>query len=164
MSDIVFVLGWFIAAFFLHAFLHRIFIRFKRLVFFFVGLYFLGIPLLILKHVFAFQSGQHLLLTASCISLIMALLMTVLYVLRFLEGQTPTSVILSAFQKTSILREEEIFRLFSDRDLVDVRLKTLQRHGYVVYKNGKWRVSIKGRITFIFLACVMILTGMEVGG
>jgi hypothetical protein len=164
MDDIALAFGWFFIALFLHAVFYRVFFRWKSMLFFLAGLYFLGIPLIILKHIFFPLPGLHLLITSCLVSFILSVIILLLYFPRFLNGQTPGAVLLNAFSKKSLWKKKELFDLFSEHELVDMRLQTLKEKHLIIEHNGVLFITKRGRVLSAFMSFWFSLIGMEAGG
>jgi len=164
MDDIGFAIGWFIFAFGVHILVHRLFSRYKTVLFFFSGIYLLGIPLIIFKHATISSSYIHLPVSACFISFIIGCIAIIFYLPRLLDGQTPSTVLFSAFKMKPYWKKRELLDLFTEKNVIDVRLHMLKEKNILTVKNGMICLTLKGRILFLIFSTALKISGMEAGG
>lgn len=164
MDDILLIIGWFITAFLIHVLLYRIFIRKRIVLISLVILYFGGIPLVIAKHMLFPYRGMHLFITAICLNVIAGVTITIFYLARFLAGQTPSTIIFRSFQDKPIWKKRELYGLFNEKELIDVRIRSLVDQRYISKKNTVYKTTLKGKFTYLLIVFIAKSFGMEVGG
>lgn len=164
MIDVCIVVLWYIISFGIHAVLHRIFIRNLTILLGLCSLYFLSIPWIILYHMYVPPIGLQLPITASFMTIISGMIMITLYYPRFLEYQTPSSILFAAFRKKELWTQKELHALFSEKELIDVRLHALLVSKVIRINEGVIRLTFKGRILFYIFSFFSWVTGMEAGG
>jgi glucan phosphoethanolaminetransferase (alkaline phosphatase superfamily) len=164
MDDIVISVVWFIVAFFIHVFLYRGFKHSKTISFYLGLLYYLGIPILIAKHIYFPLPGMHLLLTSILLTSISGSIVFLFYYARLLDGQTPSTVLLAAFASRSQWKKKELYNLFTEEKLIDDRLTTLTKSGWIRSSNDVYSLTLKGRIMYACLSLYITSSGMEAGG
>ena len=164
MDDVGLAIGWFIVAYIFHMLLHRVFFRREDILILLVSLYFLGIPIVILKHIFYPLPGIHLLVSSCFISFISGAIMTVFYFSGFFKGQTPSSMLLTAFSKQSAWTKKELLDIFSEDKLINARLYDLEKRGLIRREGRTYFSTKKGSLIFSVLCIFLRGSGVEVGG
>jgi hypothetical protein len=81
-----------------------------------------------------------------------------------LDGQTPSTVLFTAFKTKPYWKKRELLDLFTEKDVIDVRLHTLKQKQILTVKNGKICLTLKGRILFLIFSTALKISGMEAGG
>lgn len=172
MLDIGIAIGIYMLAFFVHALLHRILLHFQKKSYIVTIVYLLFFPLLIFllfqeRYVLGSAAfmNERLIGTSIIFYILVSLMTSILYLPSVIEeGQVPARIILQAVDRENALKEKEIFSLFSQPLLIDIRLMSLQKARMVEKRGNIYFITLKGKIICYIVSVVTYLLGIPTGG
>jgi len=145
MQSFGFVWFCFIISFIAHALLHRYLASRRGKFLWSAAVYIVGAAML-----FLLWQLQRIVypLSAEFLYILMTVTTVFFYLSLFVEGETPSSMILTSFQKKHRQTFVQLVHLYTSYGLIGKRIDSLKEHGLVVYRRGKFSLTSKGRMVF----------------
>lgn len=154
MNDIGLLLGMFSITVLVHSLIHHLWRRVAKPPIALLALYGIGVLYAIIK----------LPISLAAIYVLLSVISAILYVGVLVEGETPTSLILSSFARDKTQTITSLMSLFTEDMLLWRRLRDLMASGLVERRGTRYMITKKGAWIVRCIRWYMFVTGRPLGG